>query len=128
MNRFIFWGTLFCISLICANNKVNAQTLADYRKTQADVSLTYDSNWNPIGKFSIKNISNKTITNIEIIVYYTGYDNYDIFQPTSKCYANMNISPNCRGTLTFNINSGDKKPKSFAITRIRYSDGTVCDR
>lgn len=128
MNRFTFGGILFCISMICTNNQVNAQTLADYRKTQADVSLTYDSNWTPIAKFSIKNISNKTIANVEIIIYYAGYDKNDLFQPTSKCYANVNISPNNRGTLTFYINSGDKKPKSFAITRIRYSDGTVCDK
>ena len=128
MKRFYILMVMLYIGILGINYHVSAQTLEDYRKTQADVSLTYDNNWNPIGKFSIKNLSNKTITNVEIIVYYTDANDQNYFEPTTICRTQTKIAPNNRGILTFYINNNGKKPKSFALNRIRYADGTVCDK
>ena len=54
MKRFYIFTVMLYIGILGINYHVSAQTLEDYRKTQADVSLTYDNNWNPIGKFSHK--------------------------------------------------------------------------
>lgn len=118
------------IILLCnISSYCQAQTLTDFKNTQADVSLTYDSNWNPIAKFSIKNVANKTITNVEIVIYYSGYSDSDHLQPYTTCSTSTNIAPNERKILTFYIKGhNNKKPQSFSLLRIRYADGTVCDR
>lgn len=121
------------IGTLLFNFSANAQTLADYRETQADISLIYDSNWAPIGKFSIKNISNKTIVGVEIVIY-CGDDKWrdpnDIFrnEKTFVCRTDTNIRPNERKILTFYPRCGDETPKSFSLSRIRYEDGTICNK
>lgn len=104
----------------------NHMMMDRYRKTQQDISLTYDDNWNPIAKFSIQNISDKVIVGVEIRIWYAGYDEADIFQPTTIHRTNTLINPQERKLLIFDLTGVSGDPKSFTITRIRYSDGTLC--
>ena len=122
-----FLATIFFV-FIALINYADAQSLKDYHTTESDVSLTYDNNWNPICKFSIKNISNKTITAIEIVIFYGANNPDDYFAPTEICRTITNIKPNERKILTFYPNQKDLKPKSFSLKRIRYSDGSISDR
>lgn len=122
---------LLVVLLLNINADIKAQTLKDYEKTKQDIALTYDDNWIPTGNFSIKNISNKYIENVEIIVYYEdGSDQIDRFTPWPVYRAKTHIAPNERKLLSFRMldhKNLNKKPKSFSLSRIRYADGTICD-
>lgn len=119
---------LFVLSMTYDN--IDAQTLTDYYKTQSDISLTYDNNWNPIAKLSIRNISNKTITGVEIIVYYGGHQIPAVGRKDEQiviCRTNATIAPGATRLLTFYPQCGEYKPNSFSLHRIKYADGSICD-
>lgn len=123
MKKLILIIAMFVVGSFCAE----AQTITEYnQKAISNQSLTYDEYWNPIAQFTLKNLSNKTITNVEIVIYYNGYRSGDIFQPTTTCRTSTTIYPGAYGQLRFTFNCGYKRPQSFVITRIRYADGTVC--
>lgn len=123
MKNFILSITLLIAGVLCAD----AQTITEYNQSAiSNQSLTYDQNWCPTAQFTLKNISNKTITNVEIEIYYKGYKQNDIFQPTTTCNTSTTIYPGDYGILSFRFDCGNKQPKSFVITRIRYSDGSIC--
>ena len=125
MKHIILSIALFVAGALYAN----AQTITEYnQKAISNQSLTYDEYWNPTAQFTLKNLSNKTITNVEIVIYYSGYRSSDIFQPTTTCRTSTTIYPGAYGQLRFTFNCGDKRPQSFVITRIRYADGTVCQQ
>ncbi|WP_294598659.1 hypothetical protein [uncultured Rikenella sp.] len=119
---------LLVVLLLNANAAIKAQKLEDYEKTWKDIALTYDDNWNPIVNFSIKNISNKYIENVEIIVGYSD-DQFDLFARQSTIRIKTRIAPNERKLLSFRIlDHNDNRPKQFGLSRIRYADGTICDK
>ena len=74
MKNFILSITLLIAGVLCAD----AQTITEYNQSAiSNQSLTYDQNWGPTARFTLKNISNKTITNVEIEIYYKGYKQND---------------------------------------------------
>ncbi|MBQ5850115.1 MAG: hypothetical protein IIW54_04760 [Lachnospiraceae bacterium] len=106
---------------------VGAQTIEDFNRTAiSNKSLTYNDQWQPTATFTLKNLSNKIITNVEIEIFYYGYADGDIFQPTTKCTTSTRITSGLSGKVSFTFSCGDKKPKGFMITRIRYADGSIC--
>lgn len=67
MKKLILIIAIFVVGSFCAE----AQTITEYnQKAISSQSLTYDEYWNPIAQFTLKNLSNKTITNVEIVIYY----------------------------------------------------------
>ena len=98
MKNFILSITLLIAGVLCAD----AQTITEYNQSAiSNQSLTYDQNWCPTAQFTLKNISNKTITNVEIDIYYKGYKQNDIFQPTTTCNTSTTIYPDDYGILSF---------------------------
>ncbi len=104
------------------------QTLTDYNRNYTH-KVEYDNNFNPILIITLKNISTKTITSVEIIVYYDG-DSYDWTKPIKQYVSVTNIQSKQNGILSYRVEKeiNNRKPKEFSITRIRYSDGSICDK
>lgn len=119
---------LFTLLCCCAN----AQTIDDFNKDSVrKAKLTYDENFNPTVNLSLRNISSKTITSIEVTVYYSNPDNpYDIHSSyQEQKIVQIPISPNTTKSTQFRIS----KPRNnyikiigYMISRIRYQDGTIC--
>lgn len=123
MKKLILIIAIFIVGSFCAE----AQSITDYnQKAVSNKRLTYDQYWYPTLTFSLKNLSNKAITNVEIIIWYHGYSEVDFTQPTTTCRTSTIIYPGYNGILSFRFDCGNRQPKGFTITRIRYADGTVC--
>ena len=126
----------FFIALcLFVGTSLKAQSIDDYNTEQVrQGKLLYDEDFNPIGHISLKNISSKTITTIEVSVYYGRINapSYvslkDRIADVKRVIAHVVIRPNDTGTFSINVPKSNElyKPEGFMITKVRYSDGTVC--
>lgn len=113
------------IPLIC-----DGQRIEDYVKTQS-FKVTYDESFEPTLHLSFKNVSNKVITTVEVKIYYNkGLDKYEWRYPTRSSIIQTKIKPNEYGTINVSMPKevDGKKPGSFSIEKLRYEDGSICDR
>ncbi len=110
---------------------VSAQSIGNYNTDEVrKAKITYDENFNPTVSLSLKNISAKTITTIEVVVYYSDPSNrYDIFKSYQETkIVQLTIKPGMTGNTTFKIPKGrdSTRPSGYLITKVRYQDGSIC--
>lgn len=124
--KIILTGLLVIVLSVCASG----QTLADFNKAHSH-TITYDEDFNPTLHLTIKNVSNKTITTVEISVdYVTDAQRLDITKHPEVRLAKTNIPPMNSATVHINVPREKyyTKPQHFWISNIRFSDGTICDK
>ena len=104
-------------------------TLSDFVNASTK-EILYDEDFTPIVKLNFKNISQKTITTIEITATYEGYDDFNYGQPICTRTISTNIAPNEVKTLTVRLDKDkyNNKPKTVGLARIRFSDGSIIDK
>ena len=107
---------------------INAQTLKDFAKT-GSYSVTYDEAFQPTLHLSFKNVSNKIITTIEVFIDYSR-DAYEWNAPTDKKIVQVRVNPGEQATVHLNIlaEKNGRKPSGYGISKVRYVDGSICDR
>lgn len=122
---------LLSLLLIVVMAPLYAQTINDYNTDKVrSAKITYDENFTPYVNLSLKNISSKAITTLEVTIYYSDPSNsYDIFSTSKESkIVQVSIPPSSTGSVQFKISKGknNSKPSGYLITKVRYSDGTVC--
>lgn len=107
---------------------LSAQTLSDFNQNRTH-KVTYDEYFNPTLHITLTNVSNKTITSIEVSVSYTD-NQYDWTQVPEQIITQVTIPPHQTKTFSMRVPKEKyySKPKSFWISKIRFSDGTICDK
>lgn len=113
------------LPLIC-----HGQRLEDFTKTQSS-KVTYDELFEPTLHLTFKNVSNKVITTVEVIIYYDkGLDPYEWRYPTRSKTIQIRIGPNEYGTVKVSTPKEveGRKPGHYLINKIRFEDGSICDR
>ena len=122
--------TLLLALLYC--NVGFAQTIADYNKDSVrSAKITYDENFNPSVNLSLRNISSKVITTIEVTIVYSDPNNsYDFLSSyQEQKVIQISISPNMTKSTQFRISkprNSYTKPTGYMISKVRYQDGTIC--
>ena len=102
-----------------------SQTLADFNKNHTH-TITYDENFITILNLTVKNVSSKEITTIELTTTYDA-DPYDWTTGPDQKIIQIHIYPGERGTVSSKVPpKNNKKPKQFWISKVRFSDGTIC--
>ena len=104
--------------------------LEDFTKTQTH-KVTYDESFIPTLILSFKNVSDKVITSVEIAVSYDkGLDRWDWRYPTRSYVVQSRIKPGETNTIKLTVPKEieGRKPGHFSINRIRFEDGSICDR
>ena len=99
-------------------------------KTQS-FKVTYDESFEPTLHLTFKNVSNKVITTVEVMIHYKkGLDPYEWRYPTRSSIIQIRIMPNEYGTINVSMPKevGGKEPGSFSIEKIRYEDGSICNK
>lgn len=118
---------LLTVSFLCPNIS-SAQTLKDFND-KCTYKITYDDCFNPTLHLTIKNVSAKTISSVEVTIYYSD-NTQDIFAPEEKKIVRVQILP--YQTLTVNMcynrEQGYCKASKFWISGVRFSDGSIVDR
>lgn len=105
-------------------------TLNDYAKTQSH-KVTYDESFTPTLHLTFKNLSDKVITSIEVVISYNeGLDPYEWRYPERSYVVRSRIRPGEYGTVVVTTPGAidGRKPGSFYISRLRFEDGSICDR
>lgn len=122
MKRFI----LFIIGVIMCIN-VHAQPLSEFLKNTS-YNITYDDFFTPTLHVTVKNISSKTITSIEVIVFYSTNPR-EWSAPTHSEIVRVYIAPGESRTVSLEIPDKirSRTPGTAGLTRIRFSDGSICD-
>lgn len=111
----------FCLIALTAKS----QNLADINKNHTH-TITYDENFIPIINLTVKNVFSKEITTIEVTTTYDA-DPYDWTTGPSQTIVQLRIFPGERGTVSIKVPpKNNKKLKSFWISKVRFSDGTIC--
>lgn len=107
---------------------LSAQTLMDFKQNLTH-KVTYDDYFNPTLHLTLTNVSNKTITSVEVSVDYTD-NTYDWTKEPERIIKQVTISPRQKSTFQMKVpkEKYNSKPKTFWISRIRFSDGTICDK
>lgn len=128
---------LFLLPLLLLGNTiiVNGQTrpnqlgLVDFVNAYTH-ERSYDEDFTPILKLTFKNVSAKTITTIEIKANYQGYDPANYFAPICTRTVHTNIDPYQTKELSIRLDKdpNGNNPKSFWLTKVRFSDGSVIDK
>lgn len=125
---------LFLIVGLCAYTGANAQSLQEFANSWTYEKISYDEYFTPILTLHFKNVSNKTITTIELAVTYNGYDynpnNFTNPDPICRRTIQTNIAPGSTKTLTSTLDKDPygNKPKGLHLVKLRYSDGSICDK
>ena len=102
-----------------------SQTLENFNKNLTH-TITYDENFITILNLSVKNVSSKEITTIELTTTYDA-DPYDWMTGPDLKVIQIHIMPGEKGTVSIKVPpKNSKKPKSFWISKVRFSDGTIC--
>lgn len=122
MKRFILLliGAMFCINS-------QAQTLTEFNKSSS-YKITYDDYFTPTVHVTVNNISSKTITSIEVTVSYTTNPR-EWSAPTHSEIVRVYVTPGEAKTVSFQVPDKirSRTPGRAGITRIRFSDGSICD-
>ena len=122
---------LACLVVFMLGGTLYAQRISDYNTDDVRTAkITYDENFNPSVELTLKNISSKTITTLEVTVFYSNKSNpYDTFSSSQESrIVQVTIQPRASGTVKFSIPKGrnNSNPSGYLVTRVRYSDGSVC--
>jgi hypothetical protein len=106
---------------------LSAQTLTDFNQNRTH-KVTYDDYFNPTLHLTLTNVSNKTITSVEVSVNYTD-NTYDWTKEPERIIKQVTISPRQKTTFQIKVPKEKyySKPKSFWISKVRFSDATICD-
>ena len=106
---------------------LSAQTLTDFNQNRTH-KVTYDDYFNPTLHLTLTNVSNKTITSVEVSVNYTD-NTYDWTKEPERIIKQVTISPRQKTTFQIKVPKEKyySKPKSFWISKVRFSDGTICE-
>lgn len=120
--------TLILFTLFVWANVASAQTLGDFNKNYT-YKITYDDYFNPTLRMTIKNISSKTITSVEVTIFYSENLN-DMFAPERNKITPVVILPHQSATIDISYDEkiGYSKACKFWISKVRFSDGTIVDR
>ena len=124
---------LIVLALTCSivyGQVVSKQLKIDDFINASSAKITYDEDFTPILNMEFKNISQKTITTIEVSANYKGYDKADYFAPICTKMIKTNIAPNQKQSLTVKLDkhSSGNAIKDVWINKIRFSDGTIIDK
>lgn len=122
---------LACLVAFMFGGILYAQRINDYNTDDVRTAkITYDEYFNPSVELTLKNISSKTITTLEVTVFYSNQSNpYDTFGSYQESrIVQLTIQPRATGTVKFSIPKGknNSKPSGYLVTKVRYSDGSVC--
>lgn len=104
--------------------------LEDFAKTQSS-KVTYDESFTPTLHLTFKNVSDKVITSVEVCVLFNkGLDAWDYRYPTRSYVIQRRINPGQYGTIlvTSPQKIDGREPGQFYINKIRFDDGSICDR
>lgn len=122
MKRFI----LFLIgAIICIYSQ--AQPMSEFVKNTS-YKITYDDFFTPTLHMTVKNISSKTITSIEIIIFYTTNPR-EWSAPTHSEIVRVYIAAGESKVVSLEIPDKirSRTPGIAGLTRIRFSDGSICE-
>jgi len=128
MNKKIVFLVLSISFLILCPVGIYGQSLSEFNQSHTH-KVTYDDNFNPTLHLTLKNVSSKTITSVEVSVDYKT-DSYDWTKEPERRIVHITIKPWQLGTLNISVPKEKyyNKPQSFWISKIRFSDGTICDK
>ena len=117
---------IFLLNAICISGQDRVPNLSDFNKA-CSFKVAYDEDFTPILTVEFRNVSQKTITTIEINANYHGYNPGTWWAPICIRTLTVNISPNEMRTLTYRLDRDEynNRPKSAWISRIRFSDGSI---
>jgi hypothetical protein len=117
-----------------SQRKVN-QEPADNDNTSSLVqvissNVTYDENFNPQVRISVKNPTNKTVTNFVVVTCFAeeGSDRHDIFaQENVENKVNKIIGPyrTIVDNIEISLQHSDYKYNGSYIETVRFSDGSI---
>ena len=112
----------FCLIALSAK----CQTLADINKNHTH-TITYDDNFIPILNLTVKNVFSKEITAIELTTTYD-VDSHNWITGPSQTIIQVRIFPGEKGTVSIKVPPKNHREfKFFWISKVRFSDGTICN-
>ena len=122
---------MLCTIAFLLGGSIYAQKIRDYNTDEVRTAkITFDEFFNPSVDLTLTNISAKAITTLEVTVFYSDKSNpYDTFSAyQEKKIVQLAIQPKAKGTVKFSIPKGknNSTPNGYLITKVRYSDGSVC--
>jgi hypothetical protein len=103
------------------------QTLEDFNKAHRH-TITYDENFTSILNLTVKNVAHKEISTIEITITFDR-DPLDWTTGPEQKVIQLRLAPGKSDTIHLKVPYKNmKKPNGFWISRVRYSDGSICDK
>ena len=119
---------LVLIGVLCLTLPSFGQTMKDLNDALSH-RITYDEAFNPTLNLTVKNVFSRVITTIEVVVLYEG-DPYDWMNAPEIRTAQIRLLPGGKGTAHIQVPAEKdlRKPKSFYISKVRFEDGTICDK
>ena len=125
--------TIILLAFIIASCNVMGQRLSDFTNAWQKDKIAYDENFTPILTLRFKNIANKIITTIEILVEYENdiaESDFSTRRPIISRTLHASIAPNQIQAFTVILDKDplNRRPKRLYLNRVRYSDGSICDR
>lgn len=122
MKRFF---TLMCMLFLALN--AHCQSMEDMNKSHTH-TVTYDEDFNPTLNLTVKNVFSKVITTLEVVVDYNDPYTWAI-APESRT-VQAKLRPEEKTTIHIRVpkEKNRKKPRTFYISKVRFEDGSVCDK
>ena len=114
------------VFLLFTSLLIKAQSLDDFSATISH-TVTYDESFQPTLNLTLKNVSDKVITTIEIVINYKTIDT-EWDAPYVRKTVQVRIDPGKESTAHIRTSAEIRghKPSGFYLSRIRFEDGSIC--